>query len=447
MLCAALAAVLMAGAVGAVEVNVDFGTVTGPIRPVNGVGQPPHQGMPKNAWLLGYLKNAGIPYSRLHDVGGWRARGLYVDVPNIFRDFDADENDPKNYRFVFTDALMKHLVDSGIEPFYRLGVTIENFVVDGFPRENTMPPKDFAKWGRICEHIIRHYTEGWAGGFRYAVKYWEIWNEPDGTVPERNPMWGGSFEDYIRLYGVVAPYLKEKFPHLKIGGFACTGVGDGTGKVPHGETCTLAFLDAVKANGWPLDFYSFHSYAAPSEALRQIDHADAILTARGFSREKTERIFNEYQPYCCQGLLGSAKQAAGIAAELLGLQNGPCSVACVYDARCQTGDWSPLFNPFTQRPHKAYYALLDFNELRKRGNQVKVTHDGPETFHVVAAVKESSAAVMVANDSDVALPFELKAPGWRVESVRVTDDVRTDENAVELKTLPPHSFGVVTLQL
>ena len=52
--------------------------------------------------------------------------------------------------------LFGSLVDSGIEPFYRLGVTIENFVVDGFPRENTMPPKDFAKWGRICEHIIRH---------------------------------------------------------------------------------------------------------------------------------------------------------------------------------------------------------------------------------------------------------------------------------------------------
>ena len=41
---------------------------------------------------------------------------------------DADENDPKSYRFAFTDALVKALVDNGVEPFFRLGVTIENFV-------------------------------------------------------------------------------------------------------------------------------------------------------------------------------------------------------------------------------------------------------------------------------------------------------------------------------
>ena len=40
-------------------------------------------------------------------------------------------------------------------------------------------PKDFKKWAVICEHIIRHYTEGWADGFFYDMPYWEIWNEPD----------------------------------------------------------------------------------------------------------------------------------------------------------------------------------------------------------------------------------------------------------------------------
>ena len=44
--------------------------------------------------MMHYLKEAGIPYSRLHDVGGWLGGGLYVDIPNLFPDFDADENDP-----------------------------------------------------------------------------------------------------------------------------------------------------------------------------------------------------------------------------------------------------------------------------------------------------------------------------------------------------------------
>ena len=37
-----------------------------------------------------YMTEAGIPYSRLHDVGGWMGGGLYVDIPNLFRDFDAE---------------------------------------------------------------------------------------------------------------------------------------------------------------------------------------------------------------------------------------------------------------------------------------------------------------------------------------------------------------------
>ena len=53
------------------------------------------------------LCDAGITYSRLHDVGGALGGNRYVDVPNIFRDFDADENDSNSYDFVFTDELIK----------------------------------------------------------------------------------------------------------------------------------------------------------------------------------------------------------------------------------------------------------------------------------------------------------------------------------------------------
>ena len=49
-----------------------------------------------------------------------------MDIPNIFRDFDADPDDPEAYDFAFTDLLIKALVENGVEPFFRLGVTIEN---------------------------------------------------------------------------------------------------------------------------------------------------------------------------------------------------------------------------------------------------------------------------------------------------------------------------------
>ena len=105
--------------------KINFNKVTGVIKPVNGVGQPPLYSW-DHTDLFHYLKEAGIPYSRLHDVGGPFGMNIYVDIPNIFRDFDADENDPASYDFAFTDILMKGLVDNGVEPYYRLGVTIEN---------------------------------------------------------------------------------------------------------------------------------------------------------------------------------------------------------------------------------------------------------------------------------------------------------------------------------
>ena len=50
-----------------------------------------------------YFKEAVIPYCRLHDCcGGWGGTH-FVDVPNIFPDFDADENDANNYDFHYSD--------------------------------------------------------------------------------------------------------------------------------------------------------------------------------------------------------------------------------------------------------------------------------------------------------------------------------------------------------
>ena len=214
----------------AAHVRIDWHEELGPVKPVNAVGQPPMGGLPSSAPMFHYLKDAGIPYSRLHDVGGWMGQGLWVDIPNLFPNFDADEGEASNYDFVMTDALIGHLVANGAEPYFRLGVSIENFAGDGFPARRTYPPKDFAKWARISEHVIRHYTEGWANGFHYRIKYWEIWNEPDNFEEvEKNCMWKGDFESYIRFYGVVAPYLKAKFPGLKIGGYGSCGFYAGVG--------------------------------------------------------------------------------------------------------------------------------------------------------------------------------------------------------------------------
>ena len=171
-----------------ITMSVNFNEAKETIKPMHAVGQPPMTGLSNS--LFHYLTRAGIPYSRLHDVGGWMGGGLYVDIPNLFRDFDADENDPASYDFTFTDQIIKGLVEAGCQPYFRLGVTIENEHKRKAYR--IFPPKDFAKWARICEHVIRHYNEGWADGFYHGIVYWEIWNEPDDCYKDSTAaMWKG----------------------------------------------------------------------------------------------------------------------------------------------------------------------------------------------------------------------------------------------------------------
>ena len=85
--------------------------------------------------------------------------------------------------------------------FYRLGVTIENHA--WIKNYHAKPPRDFAKWARICEHIVRHYNEGWADGFKWNIKYWEIWNEPDGNKPTADgrpgPTWTGTNAQFLNF--------------------------------------------------------------------------------------------------------------------------------------------------------------------------------------------------------------------------------------------------------
>ena len=106
------------------------------------------------------FKEAGIPFCRLHDTAGAYGGAHYVDIPNVFPDFEADPRKPESYDFAFTDAYLKQIRAAGTQIFYRLGVTIENnYRIKGY---HNHPPKDYKKWAEICAGIVRHYNHGWA---------------------------------------------------------------------------------------------------------------------------------------------------------------------------------------------------------------------------------------------------------------------------------------------
>ena len=462
-ICGTILAALSAATAVAVDVKVDFDEVEGAIKPVHSTGQGPLAFGPDFS-MFRYLKDAGVPYVRLHDVGGMFGQNLWVDIPNIFRDFDADETDPKNYDFTFTDLYLKSLVDNGVEPYFRLGVTIENYARSVGKAYRIFPPKDFAKWARICEHVIRHYTEGWADGYRWKITYWEIWNEADDRPDDRNPMWLGTWRQFCELYEVASKHLKAKFPHIKIGGYGkCTA--HNVTREMHGEPvpyleayrhrCFVEFCDFIKERKCPLDFFSFHGYITPDLVKPHTDYHRELLRKAGYCDVELhlnewltrEGLFDQNAEF---GYWQNPELSSGVAACIAAAQSADgLDMAHVYDARCQVSRYSPIFDPVARKPGKAYYALKSFNALYRLGAAVKVTlsqEQGKDGFWAVAAKGEDGAAAFIVNDS--AKPCELKADfgGRRVKACRITDADRTDAATSFPSVLPRNSFVVIEFE-
>ena len=399
------------------EIEMDFSDELGAVKPLHGVNNAPmrvdgHRGQDE-------FREAGIPYVRTHDTAYMWGGTHYVDIPNVFPDFDADETDPASYDFAFTDAYLKPLVEAGCKVFYRLGVTIENYwKVKAY---NIRPPKDFAKWARVCEHVVRHYNEGWADGFRWGIEYWEIWNEP-----ENPPMWQGTREQFFELYRVAANHLKAKFPSIKVGGYASCGfyVVDDAKKRESSEFyrsfttwfedfCRYVQAPETKA---PLDFFSWHLYVSQGWPVDRIaTHAAYVrrtLDAAGLT--SVESVFNEWNVF--RGpkedqfdAIKTHVGAANVAAAFCLMQTSSIDKAMYYDA-CPTRSYCGLFFFPSMRTTPCYEAFRAWNELAKLGTNVPVEGAGGGVY-AAAAKGGGKRAFLLSNVGDGDVSVEVRADG------------------------------------
>ncbi len=448
------------------KITADFSKITGKIKPMHGVGQPPLSGLPGP--YFHYLTEANIPYSRLHDVGGMFGGNLYVDIPNIFRDFNADENNPASYDFTFTDLLIGELVKAKCRPFFRLGVTIEN---QGRIRKyRILPPPDYDKWARICEHIIRHYNEGWANGFAYGIRYWEIWNEPESY----DEMFAGSPEDYYRLYATASVHLKSCFGNsIRVGGYASTGFmafradpdcDSLGGKAPQnihtgdedwGErllTYAHGFLRYCREHALPLDFFSWHGYSPEvGEMVARMGYIEKMLDKYGYG--DVEIILNEWNTEHRADRRGDSMAAAKALGTMLAMQKTAMALMCYYDARIGISEYSGMFHPETRSPYPTYFAFMAFGELYRLENEI-LTSSEDERLHVGGAANRNERLLLLANptDKEVTVELDIKGIDKPLEEARILllDAIYTYTPAGRRirdgkLTLPPASFAEVIL--
>ena len=401
------------------HIQIDFNQPIGQIKPMHAMGQPPFAGgfLSFDFSHMKHLQKARVPYSRLHDVGGLYGGFRFVDIPNLFRDFDADETDPASYDFAFTDVLLEAMAEYKLAPIFRLGVTIENQMHIKAYRID--PPKDYAKWARICEHVVRHYNEGWANGFHYGIEYWEIWNEPEnGPEPETNQMWTGTQEQYFELYDVTAKHLKTCFGDtIKVGGYGSCGFGgiffdpqkygfdvparpyDAQRVVRYGYHIEFFqnFLAYIKEHNSPIDFFSWHSYSDVEKTLVMEQYVHRTLKEYGYAGLETH--LNEWNNAHGNHNFGTSYASASVAAMMCAMQNTHVDMLCYYDSRLQASAYGGLFAPLTYEPVCTYYSFYAFGELYALGTQVAACSDDSAVY-TLAATDGEKKAVMVVNTAD-----------------------------------------------
>lgn len=367
-------------------------------------GGPWHKRHANDQFRSNFLdyKAARIPYSRNHDSGVCSVYGgpYSHDIACIFPNFDADPYDPASYDFPCTDESILVCLDAGTETFFRLGQTIEHQI----KKHGTIPPKNFKKWAVICEHIIRHYNEGWANGYKLNIQYWEIWNEAD-LDPDDSPnkrTWGGTKTQFFDLFEITAKHLKERFPDLKIGGPA----------LAWNEEWAEDFLQEMKKRNVPLDFFSWHIYCTePKHMVEKSERIQTILDKYGY--DNAESILNEWNyikgwteeyVYSLKAIHG-IKGASFAMACMCASQHSPIDMLMYYDT-CPSA-FNGVFDFYTYEKLKGYYAFYWYGKLYDCEKEIFAKNKIENIYSLCGVDNNGKATIILTYYSDNdALPIK-----------------------------------------
>ena len=379
------------------EIKLQFDKRCGKIKPLNCINGGPRSGgynLP-----FDFTEEYGemvVPMVRTSSCAGEYGFNQYVNVHCIFPDFDADETLETSYNFLPTDLYIASIRNAGAAVFYRLGEGREPYARKLYAKA----PPSAEKWARICEHIIMHYNEGWANGFKLNIKYWEIWSAPDSVE-----CWSSSRQEYFELYRITANHLRERFPKIKIGaygggGFYSLNRLDATeemkGYVPYMQEF-FSYITAEETSA-PLDFFTWSCYTSnPEEISMHAKYARSYLDGAGLRR--TRSIISEYNTSDRGGTPPALREdlPSELAASLIVAQKSQIDMM-MYSSSAVLSRANALFtidDTDTHHHYASYGVMKMFAGLYRLGTAVDTGDDHRKELYALAAMNEESGALMV----------------------------------------------------
>jgi xylan 1,4-beta-xylosidase len=408
------------------NVTVDATITVGTLRPFSGIhgapaaefagSGPPGAQPPARVDVSADYRAARIDLIRTHDEFGpgdidarfGGAQNMPVAIPanrnefTIFPDMAADPENPSSYHFAATDRLIASIKSVAAEPLFRVGRSI------GAAAD---PPADLDKYAQIVRHVVLHYNKGWDKGFHYGIRYWEIWNEPDFKV-----FWTGSPQLYYTLYDKTARAIKAADRDALVGGPTISKPLD-AGAYREG------FLDYVRANRLPLDFFSWHLYTLDSNdpynfvtIARQLR---PILDTHGFAA--TKEFLDEWNVDLFDRDMSTAARASFAVSSLIYMLDGPIDNQAYY-----RGDTS--FRHPNAEPDAVGHALIAFGSLRKTPVLVRTSGSDDAGFAVLAGRSRDTHMVQVLISNYQIAPKYL--------GPRANGDVMHIPNIMDIQLLP-----------
>ncbi len=373
------------------ELTVDLGQPVGRLRNLNQTNRGPVLDT-RFAGVVDFssrLASAGVTAIRAHDMH------TAYDMHVLFPDPGADPSSPASYRFATTDQAIRQALEGGFAVFFRLG---ESY---GGPKS---PRMGAASWAEVVRRVVEHVNGDFASGRHAGVRWWEIWNEPNGPL-----FWGGTKEEFYDLFARAALAVKAADPTAQVGGPGLAGHTD--------ERWLRGLLRHARAAGAEVDFVSWHIYhmGSPATLARAQRQIRALVDEEGFPTAQV--LLTEWnlaggpcEALGCRPYLAGAYNAAHLVAALTHLQDTDLPLAFRY--RTDGVEMFGLFGdgvvePAWGRTGLAFLALAQLYETPVRmaargGDGAGVT--------ILAGGDESGSRlrVLIANQACAATAYRLR---------------------------------------